>query len=118
MAGVGPGRGAAGNCLGLPYLCGRGPGGLAFGIARGLAALPVPAGPYNVDDLHVVLAGIGLPLVVQAGVDARGAASFGFVPPALPSRAPALEPRFAFLLHSPSPHPMARGPNSAPPRQP
>ena len=31
-----------------------------------MAALPVPAGPYNVDDLHVVLAGIGLPLAVQA----------------------------------------------------
>ena len=45
---------------------GRGPSGLASGISRGLASLALPAGPYNVDDLHVVLAGVGLPLAAQA----------------------------------------------------
>ena len=54
------------------------PSGLARAVSLGVAALPLPAGPFNVDDLRVVLAGIGLPVSVQ---DLATAATFAGVGP-------------------------------------
>ena len=44
----------------------RGPASLPSAIAWGLSSLPAPDGPFNVDDLRVVFAAIGLPVAVQA----------------------------------------------------